>query len=40
MARLAELHGYDVPAAVCWPIAAALGPFAAWVEAETAQPPR
>jgi periplasmic divalent cation tolerance protein len=32
LARLAELHGYDVPAAVIWPIEAALPAYAAWVE--------
>ncbi len=35
VARLAELHSYDVPAAVVWPIADALGPYRDWVEAET-----
>jgi periplasmic divalent cation tolerance protein len=36
IARLAELHGYDLPAAVVWPIERALGGYAEWVEAETA----
>ena len=31
LARLAELHGYDVPAAVVWPAADALTPYAAWI---------
>lgn len=31
IARLAELHSYDVPAAVVWPIAMAYGAYAAWV---------
>ena len=31
IARLAELHSYDVPAAVVWPIAAAHPPYAEWV---------
>jgi periplasmic divalent cation tolerance protein len=31
IARLAELHGYDVPAAVAWPIVAAYEPYADWV---------
>ena len=31
IARLAELHSYDVPAAVAWPIAAAHAPYAQWV---------
>jgi periplasmic divalent cation tolerance protein len=35
IARLAELHSYEVPAAVVWPVADALGRFAEWVEAET-----
>ena len=34
IARLAELHGYEVPAAVVWPIEAALPAYAAWVEEE------
>ena len=36
MARLAELHSYDVPAAVVWPIADALPAYANWVGGETA----
>ncbi len=36
IARLAELHSYDVPAAVVWPIAQALPAYAAWVAAESA----
>ncbi|MDP8913448.1 MAG: divalent-cation tolerance protein CutA [Pseudomonadota bacterium] len=32
--RIAELHSYDVPAAVIWPIADALGDYARWVAAE------
>lgn len=35
IARLAELHSYDVPAAVVWPISDALGGYARWVDAET-----
>jgi periplasmic divalent cation tolerance protein len=31
IARLAELHSYEVPAAVVWPIAGALGSYANWV---------
>ncbi len=34
IARIAELHGYDVPAAVAWPVAAALPAYAEWVERE------
>ena len=35
IARIAELHSYDVPAAVVWPIADALGDYASWVALET-----
>jgi periplasmic divalent cation tolerance protein len=35
MARLTELHSYDVPAAVIWPIENALPAYAEWVEQET-----
>ncbi|HEX9946431.1 MAG TPA: divalent-cation tolerance protein CutA [Allosphingosinicella sp.] len=35
IARLAELHSYDVPAAVVWPIATAWPAYAGWVTAET-----
>jgi periplasmic divalent cation tolerance protein len=35
IARLAELHSYDVPAAIVWPIADSLPAYRAWVEAET-----
>jgi periplasmic divalent cation tolerance protein len=35
IARLAELHSYDVPAAVVWPIAASLPAYAEWVSDET-----
>jgi periplasmic divalent cation tolerance protein len=38
LARIASLHGYDVPAAVVWPIADALGPYAEWVAEETNAP--
>lgn len=31
IARLVELHSYDVPAAVVWPIEAAHPPYATWV---------
>lgn len=34
IARIGELHGYDVPAAMVWPIAEALPAYAAWVRAE------
>jgi periplasmic divalent cation tolerance protein len=39
MARLVELHSYDVPAAVVWPIAGALPAYAAWVAEEAARRP-
>ncbi len=32
IARIVELHSYDVPCAVAWPIGSIHGPFAAWVE--------
>ena len=35
--RLAELHSYDVPAAVAWPISEAWPAYASWVAAETSQ---
>lgn len=37
LARIEELHSYDVPAAVVWPIADALGGYRAWV-ADEAKP--
>jgi len=37
VARISELHSYDVPAAVVWPIADAPGDYADWVAAETRQ---
>jgi periplasmic divalent cation tolerance protein len=33
--RIGELHSYDVPAAIVWPIVAALEPYREWVRAET-----
>ena len=38
MERLAELHSYDVPAAVAWPIVDALPAYAAWLSTETKEP--
>ena len=35
--RLAELHPYELPAAVVWPIANPLGRYAEWVHSETAK---
>lgn len=35
IARLADLHSYDVPAAVVWPISKAWPAYANWVAAET-----
>ena len=34
VARIAELHSYEVPCIVVWPIEAALPAYAAWVKAE------
>ena len=34
VARIAELHSYDVPAAVVWPIAESHPAYADWVAAE------
>lgn len=34
IARLAELHSYEVPAAVVWPIATAWPAYAGWVAIE------
>lgn len=39
IARLAELHGYDVPAAVVWPISKALPAYSGWIAAETLDGP-
>ena len=36
IARLGELHSYDVPAAVVWPIARALPDYVQWVGEEVA----
>ncbi|MBV9930692.1 MAG: divalent-cation tolerance protein CutA [Alphaproteobacteria bacterium] len=38
IARLGELHSYEVPAAVVWPIAGALPAYAEWVRGECALP--
>jgi periplasmic divalent cation tolerance protein len=35
--RIAELHSYDVPAAVAWPIADALQSYRSWVVVNTAR---
>ena len=32
MERIAELHSYDVPCVVAWPIDKILGPYSDWVE--------
>ena len=34
--RLAELHSYDVPAAVVWPIEGSLDDYREWILAESA----
>jgi len=39
LARLAELHAYDVPAAVAWPIAEALPAYSDWVRKATERQP-
>lgn len=36
VARIAELHSYNLPAAVVWPISEALAAYEDWVTAETA----
>ena len=33
MARIAELHSYDVPCIVTWPVDKLFGAYADWVEA-------
>ncbi len=38
IARIAELHSYDVPAAMVWPIADVLPAYGAWVSLETMEP--
>lgn len=35
LARIGELHSYDVPAAVVWPIERTLPAYADWVRQET-----
>lgn len=35
VARIVELHGYEVPAVAVWPIDKAPAAYAAWVEAES-----
>ena len=37
IARLAELHSYETPAAVVWRIAAGLPDYLRWVDAETSR---
>ncbi len=38
VARIAELHSYDVPAAVIWPIASAQDAYRDWVIGEREKP--
>jgi periplasmic divalent cation tolerance protein len=38
MERIAQLHSYDLPAAVAWPIAGTLPAYADWVATETMEP--
>ena len=40
LARIADLHSYNVPAAVVWPIADALDAYRDWVKAESSVPGR
>jgi len=35
ISRVAELHSYEVPAVVAWPVEVALPAYASWVEGET-----
>lgn len=35
IARIAELHSYDVPAAVVWPIEKSLNAYSAWIGEES-----
>jgi periplasmic divalent cation tolerance protein len=35
VARIAELHSYDIPAVAVWPIVGALPAYAEWIKAET-----
>lgn len=35
IARIAELHSYDVPAITVWPVHKLLGSYAEWVEEST-----
>jgi periplasmic divalent cation tolerance protein len=37
ISRLGQLHSYEVPAAVVWPIDSALPGYTAWVKEETLQ---
>ena len=37
LAKIQELHSYDVPCAVVYDMAAGLPPYLAWIDAETAQ---
>jgi periplasmic divalent cation tolerance protein len=38
--RLGELHSYEVPGAVIWPIERTLAAYEGWIQAETGLPPR
>jgi periplasmic divalent cation tolerance protein len=38
IARLAELHSYEVPAAIVWPIAEALEVYGRWVAENSSHP--
>ena len=39
MDRIAELHSYDVPCIVSWPIDEILAPYARWVEESVTRTP-
>jgi len=38
MARAAELHSYDCPGIVSWPIVAGHPPYLDWITSETTEP--
>ena len=38
IARVRELHGYDCPCVVSWPIDAANPDYLAWIQTETTRP--
>lgn len=38
IARIADLHSYDVPCITAWPVDKALGDYAAWVDESVGKP--